>query len=116
MATQITSSPLLLFLLSIAERGSHGGSRLSNVHSLLLPVLRLSSRRDVLGLDQTLVLVAPEHKVKEVRNERGWDVVGRSVLGPEWMKNRVQPAIFIRESNALLVIKVSSLRKAPSRP
>ena len=94
---------LLLFLLSIAERGSHRGPRLGDVHSLLLPVLRLSSRWDVLGLDQTLMLVAPEHEVKEVGNEGGWDVVGRSVLGPAWTKNRVQPAVFVRESNTLLV-------------
>ena len=77
---------LLLFLLSIAERGSHGGSRLGDIHSLLLPILSLPSRRDVLGLNQTLVLVAPEHEVKEVGNEGGWDVVGGSVLGPEWTK------------------------------
>ena len=82
--------PVLLLLLSIAERGCHGWAGLSDVHTLLLPILRLPARWDVLWLDETLVLVTPEHEVKEVGNEGGRDVVGRSMLGSTWAKIKIK--------------------------
>ena len=73
---------LLRFLLSITERGGNRRPRLGYKHSPVLSLLVYVSSSNKLRVYQTLVLVAPHHKVKEPGNEAGRDVVSLSMFCP----------------------------------
>ena len=88
------SAGSLWLLFSFAERGSHRRSRLADEESLVLSILPHASVGDELRLQQALVLVTPDHQVKEVRDERRRNVVGGAMLcSNRWEKKTSEDQI-----------------------
>lgn len=84
---------ILLFLLSIAKRCSHRGARLADKNTLLLSFISLCSSGNKLRLYQTLVLMTPDDKVKEVWNEGRRNIISRTVLGSEKQQQQTKKNI-----------------------